>query len=261
MACTVTAELNGIYIYGGDIDADYLLTADSITGIGVPDVNPGDLNIADEHGSVTGVDYAAPRILRLPVSIFREDEPQLAMEAFRDLATAWRVASDTQTLSVTIPGLGPADDTLRYYGRPRGSLQPRLQGYYAGYVRTLATFEALDPVGYGPEETTAGSGTFVVTNSGDVDSRRAVVTVTGATSALKLENADDDGAFVEFSAASGTVVIDLYAKTVVNGSGTDIYASSGVLNTSTWPRLVPGTNSLTLSNATSASVAHHDAWW
>jgi hypothetical protein len=261
VTCEQTVTLNGVTAYGNDPDATYRVLQPGISGLGAPPVVGRDLAMASEHGSVTGPDRTGPRSLRVPIAVVVDEDPQGAMQAFRTLQTAWNPTSGDQTLSVTIPGIGPSDDTLRFFGRPRGSLEPNLRAHWAGVVYCLATFVALDPVGYGPEETVNDSGTFNVTNSGDASSRRATVTITSAAAGAKLENATDGGAFVEFANAPSTVVIDLLARTVVDGGGADIYGTSEVLTTSTWPRLVPGANSWTLSGGGSASVSHRDGWW
>ena len=228
MTCEQTVTLNGVTAYGNDPDATYRILQPGISGLGAPPVNGSDLGQASEHGSVSGPDRTGPRSLRIPIAVVVDEDPQGAMQAFRTLQTAWNPVSGDQTLSVTIPGVGPSDDTLRFFGRPRGSLEPNLRAHWAGVVYCLATFVALDPVGYGPEETVNDSGTFAVTNSGDASSRRATVTITSAAATCKLENTTDGGAFIEFADAPSTVVIDLYARTVVDGGGADIYGTSEV---------------------------------
>ena len=261
MTCTQTVELNGITADGSDIDATYQVMEPGITGLGAPPPKGNDMSVASEHGAVTGPDLVGSRVLRVPIAVQVPDDPQAAMAAWRLLQTAWSPSSEDQTLTVTIPGIGPSDDALRFFGRARGATDPNLQLLHGGIVRCLATFEALDPIGYGPEETVNDSGSFGVTNSGDVSSRRATVTITSAAATAKLTNFDDGEAFIEFASAPSTVVIDLFRKTVVNGSGTDIYATSGVLTTSTWPRNVPGLNNWVLTGGGSVSFVHRDGWW
>ena len=264
MTCIQQITLNGVLVDGADTDAIYQIVRPGISGLGAPDVAGGDLNVAAEHGSVKGADYTGTRTLRVPMAVQVENEPDLTMDAWRELQTAWAPASSDQELLVKIPGIGPVDGTMTFFGRPRGSIEPRLEYLYAGVVFCQGTFVALDPIGYGPEETEAGSGTVIVTNTGDVASRRAVVTLTGNGSAPKIANTDDGGTFVEFGATlagAATWDVDLLAKTVVDGSGVDVYAAADVLSSSTWPRLVPGSNSLVITGAASASVAYRDGYW
>ena len=264
MTCTQRVTMNGVVIDGGDTTATYQIVRPGIGGLGAPDDTSSDLNVAAEHGSVTGADYAGPRPLRIPMVTQVEAEPELAMTAWRDLQTAWVPAAADQELKVTIPGIGPATGSLTFFGRPRGSIEPRLEYLYAGIIFSRGQFVALDPIGYGPLETTAGSGTIVVVNSGDVASRRAPITIPANGSAPKIVNTTDGGTCVEFGATlagATTWAVDLLAKTVVDASGNDVYSAADVLSTSTWPRLVPGSNSLVLTGAASASVAHRDGYW
>ena len=264
MVCEQELTLNGVLVDGADPDAVYQIVRPGISGLGAPDIAGSDLNVAAEHGSVTGVDYTGTRTLRIPMVVQIENEPDLAMEAWRDLQTAWAPAVTDQRLDVKLPGVGPVDGTVSFFGRPRGGLEPRLEYLTAGIIFCQATFIALDPIGYGPEETASGSGTIVVTNAGDVASRRATVTITGNGGTPKLENVNDGGTFVEFGATlagAATWDVDLLAKTVVDGSGNDVYAAADVLSTSTWPRLQPGSNSLVLTGAASASVLYRDGYW
>jgi hypothetical protein len=265
MTCDQRVTLNGVVVDGADVDATYKILRPGISGLGAPDTASGsDLNVAAEHGSVTGADYTGPRTLRIPMAVHVPEEPELAMDAFRDLQTAWAPAAADQRLDVKIPGYGPVDGTVSFFGRPRGSLDPRLQNLNAGVVFCQGTFVALDPIGYGPEETESGSGTVIVTNIGDVASRRATVTLTGNDGTPKVVNVNDGGTFVEFGATlagAATWAVDLLAKTVIDGAGSDVYAAADVLSSSTWPRLVPGSNSLVITGAASASVTYRDGYW
>jgi hypothetical protein len=179
------------------------------------------------------------------------------------LKGAWKPASTDEQLDVYVPGIGPSDHTLRFFGRPRGNMEVNLRSLYLGAIYCFCTFVALDPVGYGPLETTAGSGTFSVTNSGDATSARATVTIAGNGGTPALVNNTDGGADVRFSQALGggsSLLVDLKARTVVDSSGNDAFEDN-VLAASLWPRLVPGANSLTITGAASASVQHRDGWW
>jgi hypothetical protein len=264
MTCEQQITLNGVLVDGADPTATYQILQPGISGLGAPDVAGGDLNVAAEHGSVKGADYTGTRTLRVPMVVQVENEPGLVMDAWRDLQTAWAPAAGDQELLVKIPGIGPIDGTITFFGRPRGSLEPKLEYLNAGIVFCQGTFVALDPIGYGPEETETDSGTVLVTNIGDVASRRAVVTLAGNGGTPKIENVNDGGTFVEFGATLGggsSWAVDLLAKTVVDGSGVDVYAAADVLSSSTWPRLVPGSNSLVITGAASASVTYRDGYW
>lgn len=263
MACEQTAELNDVTMDGAE-GSDYMIMEDGIEGLGLPLVKDGDQERADDHGDVAAADYAQSRTLRIPVMVWREDDPEGAMAALRQLKTAWRTVPGVaeQELIITVPGIGPTDDALRFYGRPRG-VDANLRRLHAGLIYARATFVALDPVGYGPEETVDDDGTFVVTNPGDAISKRAVVELIGNGGTPQLVNNTDGGADVQFSQTLGSSdswFVDLATRTVVDDDGDDVFPDN-VLPASLWPRLQPGTNSLTVTGAASASVVFMGGWW
>lgn len=266
MSCVITAELNGVTI-DGTAGSDYMLLGDSIEGLGLPEPKTADVDRNDDHGAVAGTDYGQPRVLRVPIVIQREDaagdpDSEAAMVALRALKAAWKpTGPGDDVLSITIPGIGPADDVLRFFGRPRTGLDVKLGALYAGIIYARATFVALDPIGYGPTETQAGSGTFAVTNPGDATSARAVIEIVGSGGTPVLVNNTDGARDVRFvGGMSGSMFVDLAARTVVDGSGNDLFPGN-IDPASLWPRLLPGANSLTLTGATSASVVHRGGWW
>lgn len=256
-----TLSLNGVTIAG--TCGDFMLMNDSISGLGMPDAKVSDLDRADDNGSVAGEDFAQARTLSFPVSMKR-GSTRLAMEALRTLKKAWRPAGPVDdTLDIKIPGVGPSNDTLRFYGRPRSTLDVDLHWLSGGIISSLATFVALDPIGYGPTVTVTGSPNASVNNTGDANSKRATITITGNGGIPTLTNATDGGGNVLFSQTLGsgqTWVIDLYRRDVVTGAGNDAFAGN-VLASSLWFRLVPGVNSLTLTGAASMVISHRSGWW
>ena len=263
--CSISAELNGVTIDGADEDATYVLLADSIGGLGLPEPRLADLERNDEHGTVAGADHTTSRVLRLPIAVQAPDDPHAAMVAFRALKAAWQPTGPTDdVLSISLPGYGPSDDVVRFYGRPRTTLEANLGKLHLGVVYALATFVALDPIGYGPTESAGpSSGTFAVVNAGDATSKRATIEVVGNGGTPVLVNNTDGGADVRFSqalAGATSWFIDLAARTVVDGSGNDVFPDN-VLAASLWPRLVPGSNSFTLTGAGSATFSYRSGWW
>lgn len=256
-----TLALNGVTIAG--TCGDFILMSNSISGLGMPDTKSSDLERADDHGSVAGQDFAQPRTLAFPVMMER-DSTRLAMEALRTLKEAWRPTGPTDdTLSVTIPGIGPSDDTLRFYGRPRSPLDVDLHWLNGGIITSLASFVALDPIGYGPTVIVTGTANASVNNTGDANSKRATITITGNGGVPTLTNGTDGGGNVLFSqalAGAATWEIDLYRRDVVDASGNDAFTGN-VLAASLWFRLLPGVNSLTLTGAASMSIDYRSGWW
>lgn len=264
MTCDLRAALNGVTIDGADPDATYVLLADSISGLGLPEPKVSNLDRADDHGAVAPRDYAQPRVLRIPTAVNVPEDTRGAWQALRTLKRAWKPTGPTdQELTVYAPGIGPTDDTLRFYGRPRTTLDVNARMAYAGIIYALASFDALDPIGYGPVEEASGSGTFTVTADGDERTERATVTITGNGGTPIISNATDGGGNVVFTqplANGDTWVIDLKARTVVDGAGTDVFQGR-VATSSLWFGLQPGANQLTLTGAASAAFSYRSGWW
>jgi hypothetical protein len=256
-----TLYLNGVSIAG--TCSDFTLMDAHISGLGMPETRVTDLERADDHGSVAGQDFTQPRTLSFPVSMQRSST-RLAMEALRSLKAAWRPAGPfDDVLEITIPGIGPSDDTLRFYGRPRSTLDVDLHYLSSGVISALATYIALDPIGYGPVVTVTGAASASVNNEGDANSKRATIVITGNGGVPVLSNTTDGGGNIVFSQALGggqTWEIDLYRRDVTDAAGDDAFASN-VLASSLWFRLLPGVNNLTLTGAASMSVAYRSGWW
>jgi hypothetical protein len=260
--CGFTATLNGVTIDGTATDG-YIMLTPGPSGLGSPNVKNKGLPLADRHGSVAGPDFMGTRRIRIPVAVYVEDDPEGAMSAWRSLQNAWSPAASDQALTISSPGLTGTGDSLTYYGRPRGATQPNFRSLHAGVVYALATFEALDPVGYTSGGTTVGSGGFTVENGGDTATTRATITLSGNDSAPKIENTTDSGGYVEFAnvlATGETWTIDMAAKTVIDSGGNDVLNASGLTAASPWFSFLVGSNSLGLTGATQASVTLLDGW-
>lgn len=256
-----TLTLNSVTIAG--TCGDFVLMADNIAGLGMPDSKVADLERADDNGSVAGQDFAQARTLSFPVMLERSST-RLAMEALRTLKRAWRPAGPVDDiLSIKIPGIGPTDDTLRFYGRPRSTLDVDLHWLPGGIITSLATFVALDPIGYGPLTTVTGAANASVNNTGDANSKRALITITGNGGIPALTNGTDGGGNIVFSQVLGsgqTWEIDLYRRDVVDAANNDAFAGN-VLAASLWFRLLPGVNNLTLTGAASMTIDYRSGWW
>lgn len=257
---TTSISLNGVTIEG--MCGDYVLLANNISGLGMPEAKVNDLTKADDHGTISGPDFAQSRLLSFPVA-FHRDTAREAMVALRALKAAWRPAASDNVLSITIPGIGPSDDTLRFYGRPRSNLETDLHYLPGGIVNVLASFTALDPIGYGPTVVVTGTSAATVSNPGDAPSKRAIITITGNGGVPTLTNATDGGGNVLFSRilTNGlTWKIDLNRRDVVDGANDDAFTDN-VLPASLWFRLLSGNNSLTLTGAASMSIEYRSGWW
>lgn len=248
----------------GDCDEDYVLALPGVSGLGIPDVKIlSEIPRYGDHGFVSGPDYLGQRTIGIPVSIHRKDDPSAAMIDFRALKTAWQPTTYDEILSITIAGYGPSDDTVRFYGRPRNAIDVDLSRHYTGTINALATFVALDPVGYGPEETDPlSTGSNTVTNPGDAPTARAILSLTGNGGTPVITNQSLGGRAILFQdpiPSSETWTIDLLRQTVRDASGDDQFST--ISPASTWFHLGAGDNTLVLSGVASGSITFRGGWW
>lgn len=259
---TQTVSFRGVEI--GECGSDFVLSAPGITGLGIPDVkSASEASRLDTHGTVSGPDYLGNRTLGIPINIFRRGDPEEAMREFRRLRTAWRPGLVDEILSVTIPGCGPSDNTLRYWGRPRAGMDVDMATHHLGNLNAFATFVALDPIGYGPTQTISLSGgSSNVLVSGDAPTARATVTITSDGGTPRIENLTTGGR-VQFQGAvppGWTFIIDLLHQTVRTNLGVDAYAST-VQPSSPWFKLRGGLNTINVQGVGSASLSVRGGWW
>lgn len=201
-------------------------------------------------GSVASFDRQRLARITLPFHINAADEAAAWIERDQVLA-AFRPADGDIELELL--------DRVRF-GRPRG-VALDLASIDEGWVPCVATFEALDPLGYGEEDSTgAESGTFTVDNVGNAPTDRATLTIVGNGSAPTIQNTTDANKTIRFGQTiTGTHTVDLRSRTVLDGSDEDAY---GLLApTNQWFDLLAGENSLTLTGATSVDVAWRPAWY
>lgn len=253
MAITVDwqAELRGLTV---GASTSYPFTS-GIDGLGVPQVRASDTELSRRHGEYGGYDVLERRVVSLPVAI---DGTSLAdtYQKLQALKAAWRPSVADLGLDVRLPGQ-PAT-VLRYYGRPRG-LTADLARLKNSWADTLLTFDALDPFGYGAEATTVITGSGPVTNAGDADTDRVVLTINGNGGTPRVENTTADGyiAFDRALAGGAAYTLDVRARTVLLGTAARY---EDVTPGSPWFVLVPGANTLVVTGATSVGVTFRPAY-
>lgn len=232
-----------------------------VSGLGVPVPRSRDVTRIDRYGDAGGADLLPSRIIGIDV-IISNQTVATAWTALRTLKAAWPASSTDQTLTIRWPG--SAETTMTFYGRSRGVdvvTQGGGQGDH-GVIFATCMFHALDPLQYGASVSTGpSSGTFTVTNAGDSTSDRCTITIVGSGGTPTITNTtDSSGAITWASTLAGAAsrTIDLRAKTVVDGSGNDKF--SEVSPSSTWFRLLSGSNSITTSGLTSATFAARPAY-
>lgn len=267
-----------------------------ITGLGSLEPRTSDLDLAPGHGVAAGLDSLPPRSLYLPLTMHGLD-PADTMRQLRTLKAAWAVtgANDVETLELRLPGLTwEPEETLTFYGRPRG-IADKLDDLKANEAGALARFDALDPLGYGPERTRTDLDTSVrppdvitparpfgpgpgivgllpvwaltVWNHGDVPTTRwSLRLVTGAGDtpivALGSSYAGTSGylAYLKFAEdVVSEVTVDFHDRTAryVPG-GLDLYSS--VDPVTTWMALEPGPNTLFVAGVDSLDVTIRSAY-
>lgn len=250
-----TLNYNGALTIGDGTD----YTVRSVQGLGLPESRGYRGERGDLHGDVAGKDVLQGRQLFMAV-VVTGTSPSDTWSNFQALLAAWKPTGTTDAyLDIALPGVGTYG--RRFYGRPGNVRDDGLVHLGVNFINCLLTFQALDPLGYGEEESSgAESGTFAVVNDGTAATDRVTLTLVAAGGIPTIKNAADENKTIKFgSAITGTYTIDLRSKTVLDGSSADDYASLSPVNQ--WFTLQPGSNSITLTNATSVDVAWEPAYF
>jgi hypothetical protein len=230
------AELAGVTVGAG---TRYHLVG-PITGLGIAAPRVADQERGDQAGDVTGRDVASRRVLTVPIGIDGVDAGD-AWTLFDALKAAWSPTAVDVPFDLRLPGFAGA--ARRFYGRPRG-LDSDLAQLRQGWIDVLATFDALDPYGYGPEVTVAlPAGATVMNGSAPTDRYRLTLAVTGSPATVTV-----GAATLTLDTVPGTLVLDGRTRTVTTVAGTDRYST--LVAGSTWPVLAPGSNTVTVAGAT-----------
>jgi hypothetical protein len=237
--------------------SDWQIDEPGITGLGIPSARTRDAERGDRAGDAGGDDVLPRRILTVPLVGTFDSAGEAWVSFEEELKVAWAEGIVDESLDLRLPGM-PATGR-RYFGRARG-LDDDLSDLKSGVIRTLCTFEALDPFGYGDEVTTGPeSGSFAIAYTGTAPSDRVVLTVVGNGGTPQIVNASDEGQGVIFAApVTGTRIIDLRTKTVIDGTATNVFDELSPVNL--WFELLPGLNDLTLTGAASVDVAYRPAF-
>lgn len=249
------AELDETFTVGpGTI---YRLAKDRLIGIGLPEPRIGDGERGDLPGDIGGVDVARRRRIPLPLHIVGTQTAALA--ALAALKRAWAPRPQDVTLDLYIPGQPSTDGRLRFYGRPRG-VEVDLARIAGGWARAMAIFDALDPFGYGPEETVADAASPAsVTSLGDMPTDRFTIEIVGNGGTPVITSATDDAATVAFAEplANGAVAILDVRTRSVTVDGLEVYPLAAAAR---WFRLLPGNNSITFTGCASVEITHRPAY-
>lgn len=245
------AELRGLTVGSG---TDYQFTG-PIDGLGIPKVRSGDSELPRRHGDYGGYDVLARRVLAFPLGIVGDSLAD-TYQKLQALKAAWKPSIADLGLDIRLAGQ-PAT-VLRYYGRPRG-IDADLTRLRNSWADLLLTFEALDPLGYGAEVTTTITGSGPVTNAGDADTDRVILTINGNGGTPRVENSTTGGhiAFARALAGGSAYTVDLRARTVLLGA-TARYED--VSPGSNWFVLASGANTIVVTGAADVDVTFRPAY-
>lgn len=228
-----------------------------IGGLGIPVPRSADLD-RHEDGVIGSDDPLPRRILTFPMG-FEGDTAGEAWAEHQAMKSAWRPSPVDIPLGLRLPGM-VGDEGLLFYGRPRG-FETAAVNLKSGHVDALLTFEALDPIGYGPTETYGpGAGPFTVDNVGDatVD---VVLSIVGDGGTPEITNADDGGKSIAFDGAlAGAEVRTLSTKDRTNLDG-DFDLVSELSPGTQWFRLPPGENEISLDGAASLTITFRPGYY
>jgi len=204
-------------------------------------------------GDVTGVDVPGATTGTVGV-IGGSNDPADAPALAETLRAAWHASSTTDEAITITRG----SSVRSYYGRPNGCTVDE-QVLALGAVRALCSFRVLDPYGYGAAVTVTGVGSSL-TVSGTATTDRVVWTITGNGGVPSIANTTTAETLLFGSAVAGaaTRVVNVRNRTVVDGVGAS--AMGGLAVATSWPRLAPGVNTLTITGCASVDVTYLPAY-
>ena len=255
---TLSADWSGEYnglIFGAG--TSYKLLRDGTSLGGLPITRTADQPRASAPGVVAAVDRLGGRTIVLAISAFGG-----SATAVGSLAQTWRNAFKPQTsdqpLDLRLPGL--PETVIRFFGRPR-ELNDDISWWSSGSQRWAQQFAATDPLMYGAAVTASNASALTVNNSGSAATSRITLTVqaNGGTPQIVNGSTSDTIVWGTAVAAGQTRTVDVFARTVVDGSSVDKYTELAA--TTTWFDLPAGTSGLTFTGCSSVTVVHRSAWF
>lgn len=224
---------------------DYVLTG-PVGGLGTPGVRASDADRGNRDGSVGGTDPLERRTISIPIGMWASTTSG-AVALLDTVKAAFAPSTSDVTITIELPGMGP----WTFYGRPRG-IDVDLANLSEGWIATLIQFVALDPVAYDDPVTVTAGTSIVATNSGTWPTDRCTLTVIAAGGIPVIANSTG-GSIVWAEAFTGTRIVDLRTRTVVDDSAID--RTGEIAPSSQWMTLAVGTNTISVTNATSVAAS------
>jgi hypothetical protein len=230
-----------------------------LDGIGsLPELRTSDFAKLRHHGAFSGIDVLEGRTVQLGIAVVGTSAADL---------DAQLAALEVATVPLLMGGFPlsyklPVQVQRRVNARARKRAMSIDPTYTRNHALVAVEFFCGDPRIYDDTLTTtviAAAGT--ITNAGSFESR-PLITVIPTVSPVTITNSSDGGnQIVLATSALGPIpspcVIDLLARTVVDGSGANRF--DVVDPATTWTVLVPGANNLTIAGG-SMSVDWRSAW-
>lgn len=233
----------------------------AVDGFGVHGVKANDYDRVLRHGSVTGADFLSPRVLSLTIKLVAATATT-AGQALTTLKAAWRPSTTTAEVELDVRFPGTAETSMKAYIKPRGAQVVLDQGSAdRGVMVVQCLAHCLDPMFYGAAVATNVTTTQTVTNAGNMETDRCIITITGSGGTPTLTNAGDSSGTIVFNttlAGATTRILDLRTQTMTDNSGND--KTSELASSTNWFVLQSGANSCTLTGATSAAFSHRPAY-
>lgn len=279
---TITAdkqlEFNGLRL-----DGRYEIR--SVEGIAdAPDLRTSDLTLAGRDGLFVGNDLLGGRTVTITLDVYAWSEAEF-YEAVRDLRAAFKVGGASELpLSFQLPGIGDGS-TLRINARGRRLALPQTPQYWQQASTAVVELFATNPriLADTAQTTTitlnltaagghvwpqswpmswggpASSNSIQATNAGTFNAD-ALYRVDGPIVNPRIENLSTGATFkLGLTIAAGDhVLIDTSTRTVLLNGTANRYTT--VTTGSTWPVLVPGSNTIRIGADTTTAALFTVTW-
>lgn len=238
--------------------------------VGAPPARGADYELPRFEGALEGPAWAGPRIL--PVrgllvgnsgsALVPADARARMLDRARALIALVVNNGDPLALTRVIPRASGGDLTVEAVGRYLGGLES-VEEVAAHAGRVAFDLQLLDAFWHATADTTftKSSGTAGVSIVGDTRTTRITLEFAASATPQTLTN-HTTGEYINFPALDNDVIVDCEAMTAYDDTD-DVSVAGLVTQSSTavrWMSFVPGTNSLTLSGATSVGVAYRAAY-
>jgi hypothetical protein len=223
-----------------------------VTGLGVPGTKTATLDLPTADGGVAGPEWLTTREVQIELGVDGDPDTSAYDALFAVLSAAWTPGADP-----TLVRWQRFGRVKRLLARPGGLVEEWDDDFHLGAAKCIGRLVCADPTIYSDAATVAtGSGSMSTTNAGN-RGVWPIITVSGPSASVVLRNDSDGGRQVALDNLNGDAVVDFGRRTVTVG-GANAYPS--VRPGSAWWRVQPGSNSLSLTGASSFTVTFRAGW-